>query len=85
MLNQAVKRNSERFPEDFMFQLTNEEAQFLRSQFVTLKRGRGKHHIGPLAQGPGEKIRFPVQGCLRCYPTVNDSTGQEAAQDRVQS
>ena len=36
-LNQAVKRNIERFPEDFMFQLTEEEAgQILRSQIVTL-------------------------------------------------
>lgn len=35
-LNQAVKRNIERFPEDFMFQLTEEEAASLRSQTVTL-------------------------------------------------
>ncbi len=35
-LNQAVKRNKDRFPEDFMFQLTWEEAENLRSQFVTL-------------------------------------------------
>jgi hypothetical protein len=34
-LNEAVKRNSERFPEDFMFQLTAEEAASLRSQFAT--------------------------------------------------
>ena len=39
VLNQAIKRNMERFPEDFMFQLTKEEANSLRSQFVTLKRG----------------------------------------------
>ena len=39
-LNQAVKRNIERFPEDFMFQLTREEAYSLRSQIVTLKRGQ---------------------------------------------
>ena len=50
VLNQAVKRNIERFPEDFMFRLTWEEAHFLRSQFVTLKKEgefesskRGKH------------------------------------------
>lgn len=52
VLNQAVKRNPERFPPDFMFQLTMEEAKALdeqskskalRSQFVTLKAGRGKH------------------------------------------
>ncbi len=36
-LNQAVKRNATRFPEDFMFQLSAEETRFLRSQFVTAK------------------------------------------------
>lgn len=41
-LNQAVKRNIGRFPEDFMFQLTSEEAGFLRSQIVTLNEGRGR-------------------------------------------
>jgi len=35
VFNQAVKRNSERFPEDFMFQLTDKEYENLRSQFVT--------------------------------------------------
>lgn len=43
VLNQAVSRNIERFPEDFMFQLTEAEAAFLRSQTVTLKTGRGQH------------------------------------------
>src|SRR4030043_1581245 len=39
--NQAVKRNINRFPEDFMFRHTNEEAAALsRSQFVILKRGQ---------------------------------------------
>ncbi len=51
VLNQAVKRHRDRFPEDFMFQLTMEEAKTwwsevlgtrLRSQSVTLKR-RGQH------------------------------------------
>lgn len=36
-LNQAVKRNIERFPKDFMFQLTNEEWEILRSQIATSK------------------------------------------------
>jgi hypothetical protein len=40
VLNQAVKRNIERFPKDFMFQLTTEETKSLRSQSVTLKRGQ---------------------------------------------
>jgi hypothetical protein len=35
-LNQAVKRNSERFPGDFMFQLSRQEEAILRSQIVTL-------------------------------------------------
>lgn len=51
-LNQAVKRNRSRFPVDFMFRLTRAEfddlrrqsgTSSLRSQFATLKRGRGKH------------------------------------------
>jgi hypothetical protein len=42
-LNQAVRRNIERFPEDFQFQLTDSEVNSLRSQIVTLKTGRGEH------------------------------------------
>ena len=43
VLNQAVRRNIERFPDDFMFQLTREEYKSLRSQFVILESGRGQH------------------------------------------
>lgn len=43
VLNQAVKRNSERFPENFCFQLIDTEWHSLRSQFVTLETGKGKH------------------------------------------
>lgn len=43
VLNQAVKRNTERFPENFCFQLTDAEWQSLRSQIVTLESGKGKH------------------------------------------
>ena len=50
VLNQAIKRNTARFPEDFMFQLTTEEAESLRSQIVTLEKGRGRHSkYAPLA------------------------------------
>jgi uncharacterized membrane protein YccC len=43
-LNEQVGRNRERFPEDFMFQLSTEEAGSLRSQIATLKKGsRGQH------------------------------------------
>ena len=41
VLNQAVKRNIERFPDDFRFQLTKEEC--LRSQIVTLNEKQGQH------------------------------------------
>jgi hypothetical protein len=43
VLNQAVRRNLARFPADFMFRLTSEEAGVLRSQIVTLDGGRGRH------------------------------------------
>jgi len=43
-LNQAIKRNVERFPDDFMFQLTAEEAANLRSQFVTSSWG-GRRYL----------------------------------------
>ena len=56
VLNQAVRRNLKRFPDDFMFELTKQEAEIwksqivisnsddsLRSQFVTLKKGRGQN------------------------------------------
>ena len=43
VLNQSVRRNIERFPADFMFQLTRVETNSLRSQFVILEMGRGRH------------------------------------------
>lgn len=45
VLNQAVKRNIERFPEDFMFQLTKDEFTVLRSQFVTSPKGGGRQYL----------------------------------------
>ena len=43
VLLQAVKRNPNRFPEDFMFILKYQDVVALRSQIVTLKKGRGEH------------------------------------------
>ncbi len=43
VFNQAIKRNLGRFPTGFMFQLTEDEHESLRSQIVTLKTGRGQH------------------------------------------
>ena len=42
-LNQQVRRNPDRFPKDFCFLLTPDEWVSLRSQFATLKNGRGQH------------------------------------------
>lgn len=42
-LNEQIRRNRRRFPPDFLFQLSAEEATALRSQFATLKRSRGRH------------------------------------------
>jgi hypothetical protein len=46
-LNQAIRRNKERFPEDFMFQLSHAEAAEMRSQFVTSSKRKIKYQ--PLA------------------------------------
>ena len=46
-LNQAVRRNAERFPADFAFQLTPQEFAALRSQIVTSNVGRGGHRYRP--------------------------------------
>jgi len=43
VMNQAVKRNTDRFPADFMIQITRDEYNSLRSQIVTLETGRGKY------------------------------------------
>lgn len=48
-LNRAVKRNRTRFPQDFMFQLTTEEAVALRCQIGTSKPGRGGRRYLPYA------------------------------------
>jgi hypothetical protein len=48
-LNEQVRRNLSRFPEDFMFQLTESETHLLRSQFATSKEGRGGRRYLPYA------------------------------------
>lgn len=49
VLVQAVKRNLERFPEDFMFHLDNQDLAALRSQIVIPKAGRGGRRTAPYA------------------------------------
>jgi ORF6N domain len=57
-LNERVRRNSKRFPEDFMFQLTKDEAENLRSQFATTRSGHGGRRSLPYV--------FTEQGVSRC-------------------
>jgi hypothetical protein len=56
-LNEAVKRNQERFPEDFLFQLSTEERDSLTSQIAISKTGRGGRRTLPYA--------FTEHGALR--------------------
>ena len=48
-LNEQVRRNRSRFPEDFMFQLTSKGAASLRSQIATSNKGRGGRRYAPYA------------------------------------
>ena len=59
-LNQAVKRNINRFPEDFMFQLTQDEAVRSRSQIVTLKDEElgSRSQIATLNAKRGQNIKY---------------------------
>ncbi|MFA7230303.1 MAG: ORF6N domain-containing protein [Victivallaceae bacterium] len=60
-LNEQVKRNMERFPEDFMFQLNNSEFEILRSQFATAKLSKAR--VMPYA--------FTEHGALMTANVVN--------------
>ena len=59
VLVQAVKRNRERFPEDFMFQLTNQEFATLKSQIVTSRWG-GLRRATPYVLPNKALLCFPV-------------------------
>jgi len=48
-LNEQVKRNIDRFPKDFMFQLTKEDWESLSSQIAISKKGRGGRRYAPFA------------------------------------
>jgi hypothetical protein len=69
-LNQAVKRNSRRFPADFMFRLTRQEmAEINRSQFVTGSRKHRDPRYPPLA--------FTEHGAIMAATVVNSSRAVE--------
>jgi len=67
-LVQAVKRNAGRFPPDFMFQLTNEEWDSLRSQNV-ISKGRGGRRYAPYV--------FTEHGALMLSSVLNSETAVE--------
>jgi hypothetical protein len=64
VLNQSVTRNLDRFPPDFMFRLTPEEHRSLRSQFVILEKGRGRHRKYPPSAFTEQGIAM-LSGVLR--------------------
>jgi hypothetical protein len=68
--NQAVRRNLERFPGDFLLQLTEDEQDSLRSQSVTLKPGRGQHRKYP-------PIAFTEHGAIMAATVLNSSLAVE--------
>ncbi len=64
-LNEAVKRNRERFPEDFMFQLSAQETASLTSQIAMSKKGRGGRRTRPYA--------FTEHGAIMAANVLNSS------------
>ncbi len=54
-LNEQVRRNIRRFPEDFMFQLTNQEAAILRSQIATSRSGSQRSQIATFESYGGRR------------------------------
>jgi hypothetical protein len=70
--NEQVRRNAARFPEDFMFRLSTEEWDSLRSQFATLKTGRGQHRkYLPLA--------FTEHGAIMAATILNSDRATEVS------
>jgi phage regulator Rha-like protein len=69
VMNQAVKRNIRRFPPDFMFQLTNDEWDSLRSQIVTSKNNRGGRRYAPYV--------FTEQGVSMLSSVINSERAIE--------
>ena len=68
-LNEQVKRNQERFPPDFMFRLSAEESESLRSQDATSKTGRGGRRYAPYA--------FTEHGAIMAATVLNSERAVE--------
>jgi len=68
-LNQQVKRNAKRFPQDFLFRLSRKEHEVLRSQFVTSNDGRGGRRYLPYA--------FTEHGAVMAATVLNSARAIE--------
>ena len=68
-LNEQVKRNLDRFPDDFMFQLTEDEYKALRSQFATSNTGRGGRRYLPFC--------FTEHGAIMAATVLNSARAVE--------
>jgi phage regulator Rha-like protein len=70
-MNEQVKRNIERFPKDFMFQLSLEEVEILRSHIATSKGGRGGRRYAPYV--------FTEHGAVMLANVLRSSTAVQAS------
>lgn len=69
-LNEQVRRNSSRFPDDFLLRLTTQEFAALRSQFAILKLGRGQHRKYP-------PLAFTEHGAVMAATVLNSPRAVE--------
>ena len=72
VLNQAVRRNAERFPADFMFPLSWEESERSRSQFVTLNEANGKRRVR------GQNIKYRPLAFMRAFVRLRGMVADSA-------
>jgi hypothetical protein len=70
-LNEQVKRNRDRFPNDFMFRLSKDEWDCLRSQIATSKTGRGGRRVPPYA--------FTEHGAIMAANVLNSPRAVQAS------
>ena len=87
-LNEAVRRNARRFPEDFMFQLTWEETAILRSQIATLRSSatdaRSRPQIAALKAPHGKHLKyrpyaFTEHGAIMAATVLNSPLAVDAS------
>ncbi len=69
--NEQIRRNRDRFPDDFMFQLTKQEWDALRSQLATSKEGRGGRRYPPFA--------FTEHGAIMAANVLNSPRAVQAS------